>query len=137
MLFYSGLCICTIFMSVLFTGCCAKLVSASKVVISKALPDPPAGLSFRGGVLGGSVAQVSNTSNSARKAKLYVMRNGAAQKKSYSFSIEGNRTEEIGILEMDWRFEAGDTGFIKVEGYSKRIYFEVGYFSSYKTWYSL
>lgn len=32
---------------------------------------------------------------------------------------------EVGLLEMDWSFEAGEQGHVAVDGYRKKIYFEI------------
>ena len=36
-----------------------------------------------------------------------------------------NAMFEAGLLEMEWAFEAGDKGHVAVDGYGKKIYFEI------------
>lgn len=46
------------------------------------------------------------------------------QKKTYDFELSPSETKEFGILELDWCFESGETGYIKVIGY-RYYYFTV------------
>ena len=32
---------------------------------------------------------------------------------------------EVGILEMGWAFEEGEGGYVEVDGYRQKIYFEL------------
>lgn len=36
-----------------------------------------------------------------------------------------NEMVEVGLLEIEWAFEEGNKGHVAVDGYNKKIYFEI------------
>ena len=85
----------------------------------------PLKVSFRDSLLSGKVLQVRNTSDSAHlyckvRAKNYT----EGSKASYSFTLGPRDMKEVGLLEMDWAFNTGESVTIEVEGFSD-LSFEV------------
>ncbi|MBQ9788391.1 MAG: hypothetical protein IJW31_02160 [Lentisphaeria bacterium] len=91
---------------------------------SKNIIKPPIGITFREGFTGG-VMQVHNTSSNRQMCHLSVYNDEYNQEKHFSFSVQPNGIKEIGVLEMDWHFDPGEYGHIKVDGYVGAIYFTI------------
>ena len=91
------------------------------------ISSPPISVSFRTSLLLSStkVLQVHNNSDSKYLfCTLVVKSKNSMQKKTYDFELSPSETKEFGILELDWCFESGETGYIKVLGY-RYYYFTV------------
>lgn len=82
--------------------------------------DAPIRVSFRDSLMfKGQVLRVTNTSSSAHLSCLLTVSNDTHnQKRSYSFSLSPRQTHEVGMMEMSWAFETGESVSIKVEGYA-------------------
>lgn len=89
------------------------------------LKDPPVSVTFRESLLKGAVLQLHNRSNGRVVCNVYVTNSSKNQIKCSSFGIPPNEMFEVGLLEMEWAFEDGDKGHVAVDGYRKKIYFEI------------
>ena len=64
------------------------------------------------------VMQVTNRGGSETLViSLHVKNESLAQKSSFVFKIKPGETQEIGMLEMDWKFLPGETYSLKADGY--------------------
>ena len=89
------------------------------------LKDPPVSVTFRESLLKGAVLQLHNRSNGRVVCYVNVTSSSKNQAKCSSFGIPPNEMVEVGLLEMEWAFEEGDEGHVAVDGYRKKIYFEI------------
>ena len=89
------------------------------------LKDPPVSVTFRASLLKGAVLQLHNRSDGRVVCDVHVKSSSKNQSKCGSFGIPPNEMVEVGLLEMDWAFEAGEKGHVAVDGYRKKIYFEI------------
>jgi len=89
------------------------------------LKDPPVSVTFRESLLKGAVLQLHNRSAGRVVCDVNVASSSKNQSKCSSFGIPPNDMVEVGLLEMEWAFEAGDKGHVAVDGYRKKIYFEI------------
>lgn len=107
--------------AILVMICCCLFTSCDTSILKE---DAPIQVSFRDSLMfKGQVLRVTNTSNTAHLSCLLTVSNDTQnQKKSYSFSLAPRQTHEIGMLEMDWGFETGESVSIKVEGYATARY---------------
>lgn len=88
------------------------------LIVSRTWPTtPPIGLSHRPSILGGRVVQVTNTSSETLFCTLQVTNNESNRSDSCSFKVGPGSTQEIGMLEMDWRFEVGEKVRVYAKGY--------------------
>ena len=85
-------------------------------------PPPPASITFRSSMLAGQVLQVTNRSNSETLVMEVVARNDAKnQRATHVFKVRPGDTYEIGMLEMNWKWETGESYEISADGYSTKI----------------
>ena len=99
------------------------------------ISDPPVAVTLRGGVMSQYVLQVSNlTAREGIEVYIYAASNSDSAR-SGNIVIPANSAKEFGVLEMGWRFKAGDRGFVAVRKYSKKLYFEIFNDGRYKTWF--
>ncbi len=89
------------------------------------LKDPPVSVTFRESLLKGAVLQLHNRSNGRVVCNVSVSNSSKNQSKCSSFGILPNEMVEVGLLEMDWAFEVGEKGHVAVDGYRRKIYFEI------------
>ena len=89
------------------------------------LKAPPVSVTFRESLLKGAVLQLHNCSDGRVVCNVHVKSRSKNQSKCSSFGIPPNDMVEVGLLEMDWSFEAGEQGHVAVDGYRKKIYFEI------------
>ena len=89
------------------------------------LKDPPVSVTFRASLLKGAVLQLHNRSDGRVVCDVHVASGSKNQAKCSSFGIPPNEMVEVGLLEMDWSFEVGEKGHVAVDGYRKKIYFEI------------
>ena len=73
----------------------------------------------------GYVAQVTNLSNETIMVSLYVENHKRNQREKWSFPISGGKTKEIGVLETSWHFDPGEEGYVEVQGYRRKLYYEI------------
>lgn len=91
------------------------------------LKNPPVGITFRKSMMfAGYVAQVTNLSNETIMVSLYVKNDKHNQREKWSFPISRGETKEIGVLETSWHFDPGEEGYVEVQGYRRKLYYEVG-----------
>ena len=101
------------------------------------LQDPPLAITFRQGVLSRLVMQISNLSN-AKGVEVYVyVADNERSVRSGNTVVPANGKFELGSLEIDWNFKVGDKGFVCAPRYVKKLFFEMGEGSSYRTWFGL
>ena len=89
------------------------------------LKAPPVSVTFRESLLKGAVLQLHNCSDGRVVCDVNVASSSKNQSKCSSFGIPPNEMVEVGLLEMEWAFEDGDKGHVAVDGYGKKIYFEI------------
>ena len=89
------------------------------------IEEPPVSVTFRESLIKGAVLQLHNRSACRVVCEVYVENNSKNQSKRCSFGIAPNDVTEVGVLEMDWTFEQGETGHVTVDGYRQKIYFEL------------
>ena len=94
---------------------------------------PPVSVTFRTSLIDGYVLQLHNRSNNRVVARVYVENKVRNQTMQRSFGVAPNEMQEIGLLEADWKFEPGENGYVEVDGFIQKIYFEIGE-GNYKTW---
>ena len=87
--------------------------------------DPPVSVTFRESMLKGAVLQLQNRSNVRMVCEVFVKNDSKNQSKRCSFGVPPNEMVEVGLLEMDWAFEPGEDGYVAVDGYRRKIYFEI------------
>jgi hypothetical protein len=82
------------------------------------------GVSIRTSLLDSSsgVLKLTNRTKGTLDASLLFKNKDNGQSKSHKVSIPPFRTEEIGILEADWKFEPNETIWITCEGFSSMTY---------------
>lgn len=100
------------FLLLMFLGFCSPL-------------PPPISVSFRTSLLLSStkVLQVHNDSDSEGLAcTLFIKNTNLKQKITYDFYLSPSETKEFGILELDWCFESGETGYITAKGYGYYLF---------------
>ncbi len=114
-------------------GCDSKEREASRAIIGRVYPDPPISITMRASLLTGAVLQLHNTSPVRHVCTVHVENKPNGKQRSASFGITPNGEQEVGILEMDWAFEAGENGYVSVDGYTKKCYFEILPDGQYKT----
>ena len=85
------------------------------------LKDPPVSVTFRASLLKGAVLQLHNRSDGRVVCNVHVKN----QSKCGSFGIPPNEMVEVGLLEMEWAFEVGEKGYVAIDGYRKKIYYEI------------
>ena len=106
-------------------------------IFGQVFPDPPVSVTFRDSLLKGYVLQVHNTSSNKHGYTVHVENKEKGRHKTYSVAIPPNDTQEIGILEISWAFLPGEDGCISVDGFRKKLYFEVLEGGQYRSWYGL
>ena len=81
--------------------------------------EPPIDVSFRESLMfDGKVLQVKNTTTDKHLSCLMTVHNYThQQKKSFSFVLSPRETQEVGVLEIGWRFSTGESVSIEVEGF--------------------
>lgn len=80
--------------------------------------NPPVKVTFRDSLVIGKVLQVRNTSSGEMlNCNLRVSNKKSNQRSSYTFRVSPNSMHEIGLLEMGWTFEPGETCTIDVDRY--------------------
>jgi len=87
--------------------------------------DPPVSVTFRESMLKGAVLQLQNRSDGRMVCEVFVKNDSKNQSKRCSFGVPPNEMVEVGLLEMDWAFEPGEDGYVAVDGYRRKIYFEI------------
>lgn len=98
------------------------------------ISEPPVSATFRSSLLTGYVLQLHNRADKRIVANVHVRNEAKNQSRSISVGIAPNDMTELGILEMDWHFESGESGYIDVDGYRRKVYFEMQGSGQYKTW---
>ncbi len=89
---------------------------------------PPVGITFRAGILTQHVLQVHSTTGKRQlMCNLHYSHNN--EKSCILFALPPNGTTEPDSI--DW--EVGDTGYVEVEGYNRKVYFEVLKDGKYRT----
>lgn len=79
---------------------------------------PPVEVTFRDSLITGKVLQVRNTSaGETLNCNLRVSNKEKMQRGSYTFRVSPGSMHEIGLMEMGWSFEPGETYTIDVERY--------------------
>lgn len=66
---------------------------------------------------GGMVFQIKNTSTTTLDCTLVVLNHSAKQMEAVKFSLPPNKIQEIGMLEMGWKFEDGEEIVVMCDGY--------------------
>lgn len=134
-------CAIAIALSIGIAGCDSKEHETGRAIIGSVIgsvyPDPPISITIRTSLLTGYVLQLHNTSSVQHVYNVHVKNEAKGQEMNSSFGIPPNGEQEVGILEMDWAFEAGEKGCVSVDGYAKKCYFEILPSGQYKTWYDL
>lgn len=130
-------CAIVVALSIGIAGCDSKERKAVQAIIGRVYPDPPISITMRASLLTGAVLQLHNTSPARHVYNVHVKNESKGQEMNSSFGIPPNGEQEVGILEMDWAFEAGEKGCVSVDGYTKKCYFEILPDGRYKTWYGL
>lgn len=133
----SRLCAIAVALSIGIVGCNLKEHGAGRAIIGKVFPDPPISITMRASLLTGAVLQLHNTSPARHVYNVHVKNESNGQEMNSSFGIPPNGEQEVGILETDWSFVEGEKGYVSVDGYTKRCYFEILPDEQYKTWYGL
>jgi hypothetical protein len=85
-------------------------------------PPAPIDITWRPSAIpdNGLVMQVQNTGKGYLSCKMSVANLTQHQNQQYSFSLDPYKQQEIGILECSWKFEHGEFGNIKIEGYADK-----------------
>ena len=96
--------------------------------------EPPISATFRSSLLTGYVLQLHNRADKRIVANVHVQNEAKNHSRSISVGIAPNDMTELGVLEMDWCFEPGESGYIDVDGYRRKVYFEIHGRGQYKTW---
>ena len=87
--------------------------------------EPPVSVTFRESLLTGAVMQLHNRSDKRVVCEVYVENNSKNQSTTCRLGVAPNDMTEVGILEMGWAFEEGEGGYVEVDGYRGKIYFEL------------
>lgn len=124
-------------LSIGIAGCDSKEHEAGRAIIGRVYPDPPISITMRASLLTGSVLQLHNTSPARHVYNVHVKNEAKGQEMNSAFGIPPNGEQEVGILETDWSFVEGEKGYVSVDGYTKKCYFEILPSGQYKTWYEL
>lgn len=132
-----SVCAIAVALSIGIAGCDSKEDEAGRTIIGRVYPDPPISITMRASLLTGAVLQLHNTSSVRHVYNVHVKNESKGQEMNAAFGIPPNGEQEVGILEMDWAFEAGENGYVSVDGYTKKCYFEILPSGQYKTWYGL
>lgn len=99
--------------------------------------DPPMSVTLRQGVLSQWVLQVNNmSSEKALEIKVYA-RDDQASTGSGNVFLPANQAKEFGALEMNWKFKAGDKGFVEAVGYERKLFFEILKKGQYRKWFGV
>jgi hypothetical protein len=130
-------CAIAVALSIGIAGCDSKEHVTGQAIIGGVYPDPPISITMRVSLLTGYVLQLHNTSSVRHVYHVHVKNEAKGQEKNSSFGIPPNGEQEVGILEMDWTFEAGEKGCVSVDGYAKKCYFKILPSGKYNTWYGL
>ena len=127
--------LCAIVGLVVVSGCGESDGVLPKSIREKVLPPPPIGISFREGFLSDAVMQVHNISDKRIMIHIHVSYPPTSEEKNMDFSIAPNSSEEYGALELGgWQFSPGGCGYVSVQGYSRRVNFELKTDGKYRTW---
>ena len=127
--------LCAIAGLVVVSGCDKAGGVLPEPIREKVLPPPPIGISFRTGFLSDAVMQVHNLSDKRIMINIHVSYPPTSEGKDMNFSISPNSVEEYGALELDgWQFSPGGCGYVSVQGYSRRVNFELQNSGKYRTW---
>ena len=127
---------CCVMMTVMFSGGNASGSVGERVrrIATDLLPNPPIALNVRSGVLSDWVLRVRNIStDKGIKVRVFFDKQQCAT----SLALMPGEIGEVGMLELNYGPRNGDRGTITVEGYSKKLYFELANDSKYRTWYGL
>ena len=101
------------------------------------LSNPPVSITMRDGFLSEYVLQVHNLSALESVAFRVCVTDGQKSSQSPKVVVAPNGIYEIGKVEMnDWAFQAGERGYVYVDGYRKKLFFEVYKDGQYSTWFS-
>lgn len=93
--------------------------------------DPPIGITFRAGIIVSNVLEVHSTTGEKQlMCTLNYVHNNEKSRISFALPPNGTTSPDSWL-----NFEAGDTGFIEVEGYNKKAYFERLEDGKYRTWF--
>ena len=95
--------------------------------------EAPLTLTFRHGVLSDAVLQVHNLSNQEGVEFYVYVSDGVNSAESPRFVVSPNSEKEIGRLEFDWKFKAGDEGFVHPVKYDRKLYFKLFPNGKYRT----
>ena len=95
---------------------------------------PPVSITFRQSYITGYVMQLHNRSDNRIVVQVYVENDELNQHGSISVGIEPHGMEELGLLEMGWAFMPGDEGYVSVDGYMRKVNFEIKKSGQYRTW---
>lgn len=100
-----------------------------------AVMDPPITITVRNGILSHSVLQVSNLS-AEQGVEVYVYVADANHSvRSGNIVIPANGMKEFGVLEIDWKFKAGDRGFVRSPRYTRELCFKLLEDGRYRKWF--
>lgn len=100
-----------------------------------AINNPPISASFRWSYLGrgsGSVLTVTNLS--AQKGVVVKIYRNETGKYTQRFFIKASDEKEFGELQIGANFFNGQTGYVMVEGFPRKLYFKCGD-EDYQTWF--
>lgn len=100
------------------------------------LPDPPVSITFRKSRWwDGYVAQIKNNHSTTIQVTLYATNRHSS--KTYEFYVPAGKTKEIGMREAGLNFVPGYHGYIKVQGYTKKLRYKLKSGGTWKRWFSL
>ena len=102
------------------------------------LPDPPIGISFRPSLMfDGYVMQLTNTHSTPIQVMLYVVNKKSGEEGRWSFPISYGEKKEVGVLETNCSFEPGEEGYVKIQGYSKKLHYRLSNRGKWDVWFGL
>jgi len=105
------------------TGCDNSTITVSSPPV---ISSPPISVTMRASLLAdGGVLQVHNLDAKRLSCTLFASYPKTRETVDYEFILEPNKTKEIGILECNWGFAEGGSGWIKVQGYGRKLNFEI------------
>lgn len=97
--------------------------------------NPPISISLRESLISGYVLQVSSLSNKPIECLMSVYNHSQGQKReNVQFVIPSGETKELGLLELNWKFEPGEHGWVSVSGHPMKLNFKLENNGRYRVW---
>jgi len=97
--------------------------------------NPPISITFRESLMSGYVLQVRSLSNKPIECTMSAYNDSTREKRENKvFVVQPGETQELGILELDWKFVPGEYGWVSVSGYLMKLNFELENNGRWRVW---